>query len=210
MAMITALRENDRKKQVSVFIDGSLSFTIVGEVAAIAGLEVGQHLSAHQIAELTKADLFQRCLVAALHYLDYRPRSEAEIRQRLHRRGFADDVVDEVIIGLKERRLIDDLAFAQYWRDNRLSFNQRSRRLIRLELRQKGVATETANEVTEDLDDESAAYGAGLKKARVLTNLDYGEFHRRLSGYLRRRGFDYETINSVIARLWQERQTNSV
>lgn len=208
--MITALRVNDRKKQVSIFIDGSFSFSMGEEVAVTAGLEVGQHLSAEQIEELKKADLSHSCFGAALHYLGYRPRSEAEVRQRLHRRGFNDEVADKVIIGLKERRLIDDVAFAQYWRDNRLSFRPRSRRLIRLELRQKGVATETADNVVEDLDDETAAYEAGLKKARALSGLDYREFHRHLSDHLRRRGFDYENISSAVARLWQERQPDSV
>jgi len=102
------------------------------------------------------------------------------------------------------------LAFAQYWRDNRLSFNQRSQRLIKLELRQKGVTAETANEVLENLNDEIAAYEVGLKKMRFLANLDYSEFHRRLSGYLQRRGFDYGTIKSVVVRLWQERQSGSM
>jgi regulatory protein len=210
VGMITALRVNDRKKQLSIFIDGSFSFSISEEVAATSGLEVGQHLSAEQIDKLKKADLFHNCFGAALNYLGYRPRSEAEVRQRLHRRGFNDGVVDKVIIGLKERRLIDDVAFAQYWRDNRLSFRPRSRRLIKLELRQKGVAAETANEVVEGLDDESAAYEVGLKKARVLSGLEYREFHRYLSDHLRRRGFDYEAISSTVARLWQERKPDSV
>ena len=210
MGMITALRVNGRKKQVSIFIDGSFSFSISEEVAATSGLKVGQHLSAEQIDKLKKADLSHNCFGAALNYLGYRPRSEAEIRQRLHRRGFNDEVVDKVVIGLKERGLIDDVAFAQYWRDNRLSFRPRSRRLIKLELRQKGVAAETANEVVEGLDDESAAYEVGLKKARVLSSLDYREFHRYLSDHLRRRGFDYETIRSAVARLWQEQQPGSV
>jgi len=208
--MITALRINDRKKQVSIFIDGSFSFSISEEVAATSGPKVGQHLSAEQIDKLKKADLSHNCFGAALNYLGYRPRSEAEIRQRLHRRGFNDEVVDKVVIGLKERRLIDDVAFAQYWRDNRLSFRPRSRRLIKLELRQKGVAAETANEVVEGLDDESAAYEVGLKKARVLSGLNYREFHRYLSDHLRRRGFDYEIIRSAVARLWQEQQPGSV
>ena len=210
MGLITALRVDGRKKQVKVFIDGSFSFTILGEVATAAGLRVGQHLSPSQIEELTQVDFFRRCFAAALHYLDYRPRSEAELRQRLRRRGFSDDVVDKVIVELKERRLIDDLVFAQYWRDNRLSFNQRSQRLIKLELRQKGVTAETANEVLENLNDEIAAYEVGLKKMRFLANLDYSEFHRRLSGYLQRRGFDYGTIKSVVVRLWQERQSGSM
>jgi regulatory protein len=210
VGLITALRVNERKKQVNVFVDGSFSFAILEEVAATAGLKVGQQLSTCQVEKLTRADLFQRCFAAALHYLGYRPRSEAEVRQRLRRRGFSNDVVDKVISGLKERGLIDDLAFAQYWRDNRLSFNQRSQRLIKLELRQKGVTAEIADEVVENSNDDIAAYEAGLKKIRVLANLDYSEFHRRLSGYLRRRGFDYGTIKSVVLRLWQERQAGYV
>ena len=208
--MITALRVNDRKKQVSIFIDSSFSFSINEEVAAAYGLKVSQHLPAEQIEKLKKADLYHNCFGAALNYLSYRPRSEAEIRQRLHRRGFNDDLVDEVIIVLKERRLVDDIAFAQYWRDNRLSFKPRSRRLLKLELRQKGVAAEIANEVVEDLDDESAAYEVGLKKARALSGLEYGEFRRYLADHLRRRGFDYEIIRSAVARLWQERPPGSV
>ncbi len=205
MGIITALRVNDRKEQVSVFIDGSFSFSVIKELAATAGLKIGQHLLAEQIKELKQANLFQSCFEAALHYLSYRPRSETEVRQRLRHRGFKSDVVDKVITELKKRQLIDDVAFAQYWRDNRLSFKPRSRRLIKLELRQKGVAAEMANEVLETLDDTNAAYEAGLKKVRVLSDLGYNEFRRRLSSHLRRRGFDYEAISSAVMRLWQER-----
>ena len=210
MGMITALRSNDRKKQVNVFVDGLFSFAIVEELAVTNRLEVGQHLSADQIEELKEASLFQSCFDAALHYLSYRPRSENEVRQRLRRRGFDNKVVDEVIFRLKERRLIDDVAFSEYWRNNRLSFSPRSGRLIKLELRQKGVAAETANEVVKDLDDENYVYEAGLRKARRLSRSDYDDFRRRLYGYLRRRGFNYETVKFAVARLWQERKSGSL
>ncbi len=210
MGRITALRVVGSKKRFNVFIDGSFSFAIDKEVVVGHGLQVGQHLSADQVEELIQANLFQRCFEAALHYLSYRSRSEAEVRQRLYRHGFSDDVVNKTIPELKERKLIDDAAFAQFWKDNRLLFNPRSRRLIKLELRRKGIAAETADEIAGDLDDEISAYEAGLKKAHGLATLDYSEFRRRLFGYLRRRGFSYEVINHVVARLWQEQQTASV
>lgn len=209
MGRITALKVNRSNKRVSVFIDGSFSVALDVEVVARENLQLGQYLSPGQVEKLKQVDLIQNYSKVALHYLGYRPRSEAEVRQRLRRRGFDGDIVDKVITGLKERKLIDDVAFAGYWRDNRLSFKPRSRRLIKLELRQKGVAAETASQAVEDLDDEVIAYEAGLKKARVLASLDYSEFHRRLSGYLQRRGFNYEIINSVVVRLWQERQIGS-
>lgn len=136
-----------------------------------------------------------------------RPRSESEVRQRLHRRGFSGYIVDRVIAVLRERKLIDDLAFAQYWKDNRLQYSQRSRRLIKVELRQKGVAAETVEEALVDVDDEISAYDAAAKKASTIANLGHQEFYRRLYGYLQRRGFDSETARSVVERLWQERQT---
>ena len=209
MGMITALRSNDRKKQVNVFVDGLFSFIILEELAVTNHLEVGQQLSAEQIEELKEANLYQNCFNAASHYLSYRPRSENEVRQRLRRRGFDNKVVDEVIFKLKERRLIDDVAFSEYWRNNRLSFSPRSGRLIKLELRQKGVAAETANEVVKDLDDENYVYEAGLRKARRLSGSDYDDFRRRLYGYLRRRGFNYETVKRAVTRLWQEKQSGS-
>ena len=207
---ITDLRMDGNKKLVKVFINGSFSFVVDAEVAVRAGLKVGQQLSVNRIEELTRASLSRRCSDAALRYLSYRPRSEDEVRRRLYRHGFDEDVVNETITDLKERKLNDDVAFAQFWKDNRLSFSPRSRRLIGLELKQKGVAIETADEVIGDIDDEISAYKAGVKKARVLAVLDYSEFRLRLSDYLRRRGFDYEVISTIVARLWSEQRIASI
>ena len=206
MGTITALRSNVRKKQVNVFVDGLFSFVIADELAAKNRLEVGRQLSVDQIEQLKETDLLQSCFDAAARYLSYRPRSESEVKQRLRHRGFDDNVVEETISKLRERRLIDDVAFAEYWRNNRLSFSPRSRRLIKVELRQKGVAAETADEVVKDLDDEDAVYKAGLKKVRRFSCSDYEDFRRTLYDYLRRRGFDYETVKYAVERLWRERK----
>jgi regulatory protein len=207
---ITALRSNDRKKQTDVFIDGLFSFAIATELAITNRLEVDRQLSVGQIKELKEADLQHSCLDAASHFLSYRPRSEKEVRQRLRRRGFNGKIIDEVILKLRERRLIDDAAFSEYWRNNRLSFSPRSVRQIKLELRQKGVATETADEAVKDLDDDNSVYEAGLRKARRLSRLDYDDFRRRLYDYLRRRGFNYENVKGAVARLWEEKRSGSL
>ena len=210
MGTITALRKGRSRKSISVFIDGSSSLIIDGETAVKAGLQVGQYLSLEQVEEIMQVNLHVQCLEVALRYLSYRPRSELEVRQRLSRRGFSNGVIGDVIIELKQSKLVDDVAFAEYWKDNRLSFRPRSRGLIKYELMQKGIDTETANEAIEGLDDENSAYEVGLKKVRVLDNIDYDGFHKYLSGYFRRRGYSYEVINPVVMRLWQERQAASV
>ena len=148
----------------------------------------------------------QCCLNAAYRYLEYRPRSEEEIRQRLLYYGFLSEVVEQAITKLKEQNLINDFAFAQFWKDNRLSFKPKSKKLISKELRDKKVAPEILELVTMGIDDESNAYELGCSRMHTLAHLDYSDFYRRISNYLRYRGFSYEVIKSTIGRLWQERE----
>jgi len=148
----------------------------------------------------------QHCLDAAYHYLNYRPRSEAEVRQRLHQRGFDNEVVEKAIVKLKEQNLIDDYAFARFWKENRQSFKPKSKRLIIKELKDKKVAQGIIEQVTDNIDDMDNAYKLGCRRMHVLAYLDYPDFYRRLSNYLSYRGFNYEVIKRTIALLWQTKE----
>ena len=205
MSKITAIRADSRRgKRANVFLDSRLAFSLEAEVVITEGLHVGQELSANNIEALERSDCFYRCFNAAAHYLGYRPRSEHELRERLQRRGFDGDSVDAVLAKLKEQGLVDDIAFAQFWRDNRQSFSPRSQWLTKLELRQKGVATDIIDQVVDTVDNTDSAYRVALSKAHSLSQSDYQSFRRRLGGYLKRRGFGYGVINHTIERIWQE------
>ena len=149
---------------------------------------------------------FQHCLEAAYRYLSYRPRSEEEVRQRLHKHGFEEEAAEKTIVKLKQQNLIDDFAFAQFWKDSRLSFRPKSKNLINRELKGKGVAVEIIEQVTKDIDDEGNAYELGRNRLHALAHLDYPDFYRRLSGYLGYRGFTHEVIRRIITLLWQEKE----
>ena len=206
MSRITAINAQKRRgKRVNVFLDDKFAFSLEAEVAAKEGLRVDQELSDSKIESLASSDRFQRCLDAAVHYLSYRPRSETEIRQRLQRRSFDNDSIEAVIARLKGQGLVDDLTFAQFWKDNRQSFSPRSQRLTRIELRQRGVANDIIDQVINGVDDADSAYQAALSKVRSLPFSEYQSFRRKLGAYLRQRGFGYEVINQTIGRIWQER-----
>ena len=207
MSKITALRiGKGRKKRVNVFLDDRFAFSLEAEVVIKEGLQVGQELSASQIEALAKSDHFHRCLNVATHYLGYRPRSEFEVRVRLQRRGFDDNNIGVVIARLKEQRLVDDMDFARFWKENRDAFSPRSQWLTRLELKQKGVTDDIIEEVVGTIDDGDSAYRAALSKARRLSRSDYQDFRHRLGEYLKRRGFGYGVINLTVERVWEERE----
>lgn len=205
MGKVTALRVGkSRGGRIKVFLDNKLAFSLEAEVVLKERLQPGQELAASEIEALVRSDHCHRCLNAATHYLSYRPRSEFELRERLHRRGFDDDSVEAVLTKLKEQGLVDDIEFAQFWKDNRESFSPRSQRLTKLELRRKGVADDIIGQVTAAIDDDHSAYRVALSKARNVPLPDHQVFRRRLGDYLKRRGFDYGVINRTVERVWQE------
>jgi regulatory protein len=205
MSKITALRANKHTpKRVSLFLDGKFAISLDKEDAVKEGLKTGQELSSDQTKKLLKNLSVVHCFNTAYRYLGYRPRSEAEMRERLQQRGFEDSQIEIVINKLKEQNLLDDTAFARFWKDNRETFRPRSQRLTRLELKKKGVADEIIDEVVSQADDIDSAYQAALRKAPNLPHQEYGVFRRRLGDYLKRRGFSYPIINQTIKKVWQE------
>jgi len=205
MNEISGLRAGSKGgKRVNVFLDGKFAFSLQAEAAVREGLRVGQELSADRVAALCREDDLQRGLDAAGRYLGYRPRSGAELRQRLQRRGFSGAIVEAVLARLREQGLVDDEAFARFWKENRDTFSPRSQWLTRQELRRKGVGDEILNRVLDNADDGDSAYRAVLGRARRLPLDDYQAFRRRLGGYLRRRGFSYGVIEQTVTRLWRE------
>jgi regulatory protein len=206
MSIITGLTAGKgRDKRVRVYLDGRLAFSLSAEVALKEGLHAGQEMSETERQALAGADRYQKCLDAAFRLLAVRPRSQDELRQRLKRRGFENSYVEKAIAGLKEKGLVDDSAFASYWKENRRSFRPRSRRLTALELKRKGVDSAIIDAAISELDDGESAYRAALGRARRLALSDFDVFRRRLGDYLVRRGFDYETIQQTVSRLWSER-----
>ncbi len=208
MAKITGIKKSkSRDKHVNVFLDGKPALALLAETVLKEGLRVGQEVTESRREALAGLDLNQRCFNAAIRYLGYRQRSEAEIRQRLQRHGYESTIIEKSIMKLKEQGLVDDAAFARYWSENRETFSPRSRRLTKMELKRKGLTAEVIEEVISAIDEKDSAYRAAQSKARRLTAMDYQVFKQRLGGYLGRRGFNYGIIKEITEKVWQEKTT---
>ncbi len=195
---VTSLEPQKRSKdRVSVYLDDEFAFGLAGFVAM--KLKVGEWLSDEIIAELKAADGLERAHGRALDYLSYRPRSEAELRGYLDEKEFPEAVVTEVITRLEDAGLIDDAAFARYWRDNRARFRPRGKRMLQYELRQKGLSSNAIEDALNEYDEEAAVRAAAQQQLRRLQHLPPDECRRRLFQRLARRGFPYELIQETLA-----------
>jgi regulatory protein len=202
---VTALRvQKKHPNRVNVYLDNQYSFGLSRITAA--WLQVGQELSASKIAKLQAEDEREVAYIQALRYLDYRPRSRAEVRHNLEKHQISPDVITDVFKRLERSGLVNDERFAQDWVENRSEFRPRSRRALAYELHQRGLDDSAIEKALEGLNEETLAYQAAMKQSRHYEGLEMRDFSNKLGSYLARRGFSYEVIKPVVAKVWEEKQ----
>lgn len=203
MKKITALQvQKKNPNRVNIHLDGEFAFGLARITAA--WLKVGDTLSDEKIASLQVEDSQERALQQALLFLSYRVRSEKEIRQNLQKHEFPEEVIETTLEKLRASNLANDPEFARVWVENRNIFRPRSRRAVTMELRHKGLDDETVQAAVSNMDEDALAYESALKRANRLKGQEWGEFRKKLSEYLARRGFPYSVIAPVVTRIWNE------
>jgi regulatory protein len=139
---------------------------------------------------------------AAYRLLTYRPRSHAELEQKLRERQFNEAVIEFVLADLERLGYVNDRQFAGQWAAGRLRLRGFGRRRIEQELRRKGIAheviREAINEAVPAEDEREAAVKAAEKKLRTMQSVGSDVRRRRLAGFLERKGFSSEITRSII------------
>jgi regulatory protein len=203
MRKITAIEVQKRTPdRVNIHLDGEFAFGLARIVAA--WLKVGQELSEEKIEQLQSEDARERAFQQAMLFLSYRARSESEIRRNLRKHEIPEPVIERTLERLRQDGLANDSQFASAWVENRTTFRPRSRRMMAMELKQKGLDDEAIRSAVEQVDDNAAAYEAAQKKAGRFKSLEWNDFRRKLSEFLARRGFSYSVIAPVVTRLWND------
>jgi regulatory protein len=204
--LITDIQAQKRNRnRVNIYLGGNYAFSL--DRVAAAWLTVGRQLSDEEIIRLQEKDEFQIALSRAMHFLGFRARSEQEMETYLAKKGFEPPLIERVIVRLKESKLVNDLDFAQTWLDSRQRFRPRSKSLMKLELRQKGVAEPEIEQALQssNLDDFDLAMDAGRKLSSRYQNQDKPEYDRKLGAALQRRGFSYAIVRECLPKLWREK-----
>jgi regulatory protein len=206
MRKVTAIEaQKKRSNRVNIYLDGEFAFGL--ERITAAWLRVGQELDEKKIEQLQAEDARERAFQQALLYLSYRARSESEIRRNLLKHEIPESVIEETLQRLRRDGLANDDQFARAWVENRSTFRPRSRRMMELELRRKGLDEESTKSALEDVDDEALAYEAAQKRSPRFKGLEWSGFRTKLSWFLARRGFPYSVITAVVTRIWNETHT---
>jgi len=139
----------------------------------------------------------------ALKMLARRELSEAQVRQRLARRGHEADEVDAAVARLKAERAIDDARTAAAIARIETTLRRRGRIRVRLQIERAGIGAPTARRAVDEafaaIDEEALIEAALAKRLRGGADISGERERQRLYRYLVGQGFDAEQVARVIA-----------
>lgn len=232
MSQVTAIQQQVKNPhRYNIFIDDKFAFGIDEDTLIQLSIKKGQEVDEKQLTEFLQKGEQGKLYQKVLRFLGVRPRSEKEVKDYLWRkigpskpRRFrgggvepktdsevespSEDQIQAILNKLKELNYLNDLDFAKWWLEQRrLSSKPRGDRLIRLELRQKGIDEEIIKEALDVAKIESANQDEeGETPLQKLIKKQWPKYRlspqlkskNKLMRYLLGRGFDYQEIRKGI------------
>lgn len=155
--------------------------------------------------DLSESTVYERLMNAAIRFISFRQRSEKEIRDFIRQKltkshTTAPEVEERVLLRLGELDYVNDEKFCAWWLSQRQGSKPKGIRLIRAELREKGVARELIDKVLSlsASDERALAHRAVHKKRETWRQLPLLARKKKLGDYLLRRGFSPDVVRGVV------------
>jgi regulatory protein len=209
MPKIASLEPIRRQKHwFELRFDNSLSFKVNDELILKYMLKVGRSLTKSEAEKLRNEADYLFLKKKAFDILSRRRISEKELRLKLRSERKFSYHTDKVINDLKNIGLIDDLAFASSVINSSLLRGPKSRMYIRQKLYQKGIPKEIAEKAIESelagYDESQAALDLARKKYETVKSLPTLKAKKRITDFLRGRGFSWDIINYCLNSIFIE------
>lgn len=142
---------------------------------------------------------YEKTLARAFNLLSAKPRSVAELRERLLEKAWADEgTVTRVIARLQELGYLNDEQYAEQYANSRLATKPLGRSRLRRDLQRKKLSSTVINQALEEVfteHDEGALIDQAIaKRTRLRGNPTSREEAKKLMDHLLRLGFRYDLV----------------
>jgi regulatory protein len=132
--------------------------------------------------------------------LGYRGRSENELRERLHKKGFPENIISSTLTYLKHAGYLDDRNLAvhlkkQAFKDRLLGYNGAKRFMMK-----RGLPVEVIESTIEYNENSELQNAKKLLEKKLKTTVNYLSINekRRLWNFLARRGYSLSTTKKAL------------
>ena len=146
----------------------------------------------------------------AFRLLSFRARSTSELKERLLRKKYAADTVEEVLSFCAKHGFLDDEKFAKLYAVSRMQSRPAGKRMMQFELRNKGISASVAERALgsiEDFDEKEIALEAASKRHRLMKGVSNQVSKARIYGFLKRRAFSQEAVSYALSKLYRNAES---
>ncbi len=198
MKQITAIKEQSKnKKRVSVYLDGEFYCGLDLVTALKYRLKVGEFIDENRLVEIQYNAEMQACFDKALTYISSSVKTEKQIKDKLLRLGYLDEIIEKTLEKLRDYDYVDDGDYAM--RYTATYKGVKGKKLIKLELRKKGVLEKDVDSALNQIESQQDACNRLADKYLKSKEKDQKNLLKCYK-YLLSKGFDYDEAKSSIDR----------
>ena len=198
MNEITAITPQVKDKtRCNIYLDGQVYCGLKLEVVVLHRLKVGMQVNKAFLNDIQLDSEKSTALDKTLTYITAAQKTEKQIKDYLYKKGYLPAVVKYVLEKLRDYRFVDDQDYAETYARNYAQ--RKGRRLIKLELKRKGISDEHVETALEELDDEEQLEGAKrLLEKYMRTKTADRETLSKAFRYIMSKGFDYDVAKRAL------------
>lgn len=176
-------------KRVSVYLDGNYYCGLDLITVMQSRLKVGDEITKERLIEIQRESEMQACMDVALRFLSKSVKTEKDIIKKLVSKGFLEEIALETVKKLKSYGYVNDQDYSNRYAETYK--NRKGKKLIKLELMQKGVDERVIDETLNAIESE---FDTALKIAeKYCKNKEKDiKLKQKCYNYLLSKGFSYE------------------
>lgn len=194
------------KNNVEIFFDDGNSVLIDYRIVQDFGLRKNDFIDENKKDELLLLSDKIRVKDAALKLILRRPHSSQELKNKLLRKGYKNEIIKNVIEELESKNYLNDTDFCKTYFEERFLRKKIGLNKIRAELVKKGIDRKIIDNVLSSVD-ENISYLNAIELAKKKMNhfkydkIDKGKIKQKLYLFLTARGFQFDVIKKVFNEL---------
>ena len=202
MNEITAITPQIKDKtRCNIYIDGRFCCGLSLETTIKNRLKVGQTVAPERLAEIQLDSEKTAAFDKALTHLSATRKTEKQIREFLSSKGYLSAVVEYVVEKLRSYAFLDDGAYAEAYVEQ--AAKRKGARLIRMELKNKGISESEIDGALDMLDSQTELRTAvGILEKYTRGKGSDRETQQKAYRYLIGKGYDYDTAKAALNVLY--------
>ncbi len=198
MNEITAITPQIKDKtRCNVYVDGRFCCGLTLEATVKNRLKVGQIVTEERLSEIQFESEKNTAFDKALTHISATMKTEKQIRDFLTKKGYLPAVIDYVIEKMRSYNFLNDGVYAEAYVES--AAKRKGGRLIKMELRSKGISETEIDSALDLLDEEQEIATASdiLEKYMRNKTSDVATLQKAYR-YLMGKGFSYEVVKAAL------------